>query len=187
MFAPFDQVPKSAQRLRHYSRGEMIFAQGDLTRGLYYVVEGVVTLKRYTQQGQGVVIHRARAHGVFAEASLFSDRYHCHAIAEENSRVLEFDRATLINMFASNSHFAMAMAGQFAHQLQQQRRRMELLSIKRADERIYNAMIAGDWEGNVMALAAQVGLSHEATYRGLAALVKKGLIVKVGRGAYRVA
>ena len=41
-------------------------------------------------------------------------------------------------------------------------------------------------KSNVTTFAAEIGLTHEATYRALSALVRTGLVKKAGRGRYEV-
>ena len=182
--SPFDLIPEAAYRHRYLEHEETVFRQDDKTRGLFFIIQGKVELRRFTQAGQSVIIHRAMERETFAEASLFSEHYHCDAIAITKIHIVELDRTVILNKFHSEPDFAMAIAQRFARQNQSYRRKIELLAIKSAEERILTAILEGFLAENIKAFASDIGLSHEVVYRGLANLTKKGKLVKSGRGKY---
>lgn len=151
---------------------------------LLFLIEGSVELRRFTRAGQTVIIHRAHGGETFAEASLFSQSFHCDALVTSKSHLVELDRHVILEKFYDEPEFALAIARRFAVQNQHYRRKLELLAIKNAEDRIFTAII--DWllTGTIKAFASDIGLTHEAVYRGLANLVKRGLLVKSGRGKY---
>lgn len=181
---PFTALPKTAQTKLLLEAGEAVFHQNDLSRGLFYVVKGEIRLRRVTDQGHDIIVNRARAGETFAEASLFSDNYHCDAVAAVRSQVVEFDRQTILQQLRADPDFAFALAGQFAGQIQSSRRKLELHNIRSARERIFTGVSEGLLKGSIMNFAAEIGLSHEAVYRGLAELVADGKLRKTGRGSY---
>ncbi len=184
--SPFHLVPSTAQRNCRLEAGEVAFRQDDKTRGLFYVLVGKIELRRFTEAGQSVIIHRAKGGETFAEASLFSENYHCDAIATTKCHLIELDRAMIMQMFYSDPDFALAIAKRFAGQNQNYRRKLEILAIKSAEKRVLAAIVEGLLNENIKDFAAEIGLTHEAVYRGLARLVVKGLLVKTGRGRYEV-
>lgn len=184
---PFANLPESAQAHHRLEAGEAVFHQSDLSRGLFFVVKGEIKLQRLNEQGHSIIVNRARSGETFAEASLFSERYHCDAVATIPSEVIEFDRGTILQQLRADPDFAFGLAGQFAGQLQGSRRRLELLNIRSAKERIFAGVSEGLLKGSILNFAAEIGLSHEAVYRGLAALVAEGALKKAGRGRYLVA
>jgi len=181
---PYDLVDAKAHRHHQFSAGQTVFRQEEKTRGLFVVLEGEVELQRFTREGDRVTIHRARKAETFAEASLFSTHYHCDAIAIVNSRLVELDRATVLQQFHDDPGFAAAVAGKFARQLQNYRRKIELFSIRGAEERILMAMREGIMGDDIKSFAFEIGLTHEVVYRGLAKLVAKGKLKKTGRGKF---
>lgn len=181
---PFDMLPENAQRDRRFSADKTLFHQGDPTSGLFYLRTGQVHLERMTEHGDRVLIHRVKSNETFAEASLFSDVYHCNAVIVENSNLVEFKRRDVLAHFQNNARFAVALADRFAKQVQGYRRRLELVAIRRADERVFAALADGVLDGEIKTFAAEIGLTHEATYRALAKLAKGNRIFKSGRGKY---
>ncbi len=97
------------------------------------------------------------------------------------------DKARILQTMQQNALFALALSARFAGQIQACRRRLELLAIRSADKRDYAGMAEGLLTGSVKSLAAEIGLTHEATYRALAKLTARGALVKTGRGTYQLA
>ncbi len=183
---PLDKIAVD-QRWRIICAPEQsLFRQGDKTVGIYFIVSGRLDLIRHTVSGDKVVIHRASAGQTFAEASLFSDTYHCDAQVREISEVVRFNRTAVLSAFHLNPEFTLSLTKRFAFQLQQYRRRMELLAIKKANDRVYAAMADGMLTGTIVDFAAEIGLTHEAVYRALASLSKSGKIQNIARGHYIV-
>ena len=117
---------------------------------------------------------------------MFSDDYHCDAVAKIPSKITLLPKRAVLNLFAEDGEFAAAVARRFAQQVQSYRRRIELLAIRSAEERTYTAVADGMLRTSAMDLAAQIGLTHEATYRALASLVEKDRLIKTGRGKYQI-
>ncbi len=183
---PFDELPASAQRPRELNRQEILFHQNDTTRGLYLMLEGKIELQRYTENGDMVVIHRAKSGETFAEASLFSNAYHCDAVAILNTTLIEFDRQQVLRQFQTNPEFALALTRRFAGQIQHYRRKLEILAIKKAEERVFAAIVEGMMQSDIKTLSGEIGLTHEVVYRALARLTKLGRLEKIGRGQYEI-
>ncbi len=182
---PLDQLTKSDRKHRSLASGDILFDQDSASTGLFYLVSGTIDLKRLTKDGHSIVIHRARSGDTFAEASVFSDNYHCTAMAVIESQIIECARSAISELLDTNVDFARSMAYRFAMQIQESRRRVELLSIRSADERILAALHDGLLVDNISSFAEVVGLAPETVYRTLGKLNKKGLIVKTARGIYR--
>ena len=56
---PLNHLEHSALRSRSVERADTLFRQGDKTRGLFYLVEGAIHLRRVTKAGQEVLMLRA--------------------------------------------------------------------------------------------------------------------------------
>ena len=77
---PFNRVEPSHIKEKTVKSGEALFLQGSRTGGLFYLHTGAVELTRNTSSGHTVVIHRVYGGAIFAEASLFSDKYEASKI-----------------------------------------------------------------------------------------------------------
>lgn len=119
-----------------------------------------------------LVLQRARPGEVLAEASLFSDIYHCDAVAANATTCLAVPRSELRRRLAADPELADMWITHLAHAVQTARLRAEILTLRTVAERI-DAWLAmrqgrmpakGDWKE----LAAEIGVSPEALYRELA-------------------
>ena len=185
---PYDVLPAPArQRSRTLFAGEALFRQGDRVRGPWFVHVGELALERHEPGGRRLLLHRARAGSVIAEASLFADRYHCDAVARRDAEVTLLAREPLLERFGTDSAFARALTESFAREIQRLRRQVELVGIPGAEARVLEAVRDGLLDGtDVRGLADLIGLSAEATSRALGALARRGVLVQEGRGRYRL-
>jgi len=181
---PFYDLPPSAQTRTRAARGQKLFHQSDRSRGPLFVQEGCVEMIRHSASGHKIVLHRAIAGDTLAEASLFSPRYHCDCVASADSIVIRLDKTQILARLARDPGFAQALLRRLAAQVQGYRRHIELLAIRSARDRVHVALAEIGQQGSVIAFAATLGLTHEATYRALSQLVRMGLAQRIGRGRY---
>ncbi len=165
-------------------KGDVLFRQDQTTSGLYRVVSGCVTLQRTGLGGDTLTLHRAVSGGLFAEASVFSETYHCDATCTAAGSVTKIAKADVVATMQSNPAFSEGFTRLLAVQVQQYRAHIELLAIPSAKDRILAAVQAGYFDATVIELATRINLSHEACYRALRGLCDEGLMVRVGRGKY---
>ncbi len=184
--APLNRLAKKDQSIVVLEKGERLFLQGGETKGLFYLTRGAINLKRSTETGHSVLIHHARPNDTFAEASLFLDHYHCTATAAQQSHLILCSRAAIVSLFDTDIDFARSMASRFAGQIQRTRRRVELLSIRSATERILEALNDGLLLDDIQTFADAIGFAPETVYQNLAQLSEEGKIIKTARGQYRV-
>ena len=175
-----------ALRVRELAANEPLFHQGEPAAALYLVEAGRLRLVRRTVDDRLVNLHTAGAGEMFAEAALFSDRYHCDAIAAVPSRVRVIPKATLRAALHADIDFFEAFTARLARQLQAVRVRLELRNVRSARQRMlqYLALSAGPdgrtvtLDGPLQDMAADLGLTREAFYRTLAALEAQGALVR---------
>lgn len=142
-------------------------------------------MQRVTSDGGRIVLHVAQVGETFAEASLFSDRYHCDAIAELDCRVGIYPKKELARRFRDDPAGLWEFAAALARQIQQIRGRYELKQIRSAPERVLQFLrlrcdASGVYrlERSLKDMAVELGLSHEALYRALSALAAKGNVIR---------
>ena len=182
---PFCMLPAKEVRIRLSKRDEVLFREGEPTSGMFVSLGAEVRMERVGPSGEPITIHAAKPGQSFAEASVFTDRYHCHATVVMSGEIAKIPNSVLLSGFA-NPDFSTAYNRVMARQVQSYRQVLEITSIKSADERVYAAIVAGLLEGSVIMLSRRIALSHEATYRALRTLVRAGRIENPGRGQYRL-
>ncbi len=156
---------------RRFEPGNLLFAQGDRVHVLYLVQSGGVNLVRHLADGFGLTLHRAGAGAILAEASLFSETYHCDAVAARRTDVLCLQKPNVRAAMAADGELMLAWAAFLAHEVQATRFRAQILALKTVAGRL-DAWLAdrggkmpqrGGWKQ----VAAQIGVSPEALYREL--------------------
>ena len=187
-----DQAPKSLRaRLRHrdLAAGTILFRQGDPAVSVYVIERGRIALVRHTSEGRRVTLFTASSGESFAEAALFSEVYHCDAVAEVPSRVAIVPKADLRTLLKSRGEAAEQLMARLAKQVQALRTRLELRSVRSARERVWQALILAAKPGSrtielakpLNAMASEIGLTQEALYRAVAALEAAGRIRRRGK------
>ncbi len=183
----FDQSLGEPEEVRRLEKGDFLFRRGDSAKAVFLVKEGRVRLERILESGSPVTLFTARAGDGLAEAALFSEAYHCDAIAEVASRVAAFSKQRVLQALAENPLLGQRLMARMAHQVRDLRALLELRNIRSAQERILQYLRLVGWlhggteDRPAKALAAEVGLTPEAFYRALSALEKKGQIRRRGR------
>ena len=174
---------------RRLKSGEALFRLGDKTVGFCEVVTGRVRLARVDRSGREIVLHVAGPGETFSEASLFAGHYHCDAIASTDAVVRIYPKTAVLAAFDKDRAAAQAFTATLARQVMNLRTRIERRNIRSARERVRHFLsVNADADGRTVSLAgtlkdlaAELGLSHEALYRTLAALERAGEI-KRGKG-----
>ncbi len=174
---------------RSFDIGAVVFRTGAPARHVYFVSAGRVRLGRFGLQGEEVAIHAALPGEFFAEASLYSERYHCTAVVDQPASVASIPSVDLKALLRGDAEFAMQWLAIVSRQLRQARARVERLCLKGAPQRIRNLLLTQGsgpthtytLRGTLKDLAIELGLTHESLYRTLAALQREGVIAREGR------
>ena len=170
--SPFDRLNQLSPTEREFNAGALLFRRGDEVSVLYLVLDGEAHLVRHRADGGRLVLQRAVPKTVLAEASVFSERYHCDCVAVVHTRTRAVARAAVRALLAEDSVFAESWAHHLAHELQATRLRAEILTLRTVRDRV-DAWIA--WNGDGLpqrgtwsTIASEIGTSPEALYRELA-------------------
>ena len=176
---------------RKLKAGEALFRLGDKATGFYEVVSGRVRLVRVDRVGRETVLHVAGPAETLAEASLFSGHYHCDAVANTDATVRVYPKRQVVSAFEKDPKALKTFTAMLAHQVMSLRARLQQRNIRSARERVrqFLALNIGpdgrsvELHGTLKDLAAEIGLTHEALYRALAALERAG---EIKRGGNRI-
>lgn len=182
----FSRLAPSACHRIDMQQGDVLFRQGEPTAGLFCIVAGRITLQRHNENGGILTLHHAATGGSFAEASVFSETYHCDAICTAAGIVERLDKVAVLKLMEADPDFSMSFTKHLAQQVQHYRAHIEMLSVRSAKDRIMVAVQAGYFEASTMELASQINLSHEACYRALTVLCNEGRMRRTGRGRYEL-
>jgi CRP-like cAMP-binding protein len=172
------------------NQGEFLFQMGDRSTHLYTVLNGCVRLVRYSRQGDAIVMHTARSGDSLAEASLFSDTYHCDAEAVLPSTVACYDKKSILAILHDSPEKSLAAIAHFSRQVRGLRALLEVRSIRSARDRVLHYLLLHadpnamevSVTGSVKAMAHDLAMAHETLYRTLTALEKEGKISRLAGG-----
>jgi CRP-like cAMP-binding protein len=155
-----------------FEAGQYVFHLGDAARIMHFVHGGMVHLIRNQTDGFVLVLQKAGAGSILAEASLYSDRYHCDAVASVTTHSVAFTKFDLQAHLRDRPAFAEAWARHLAHELQKTRMQAEILCLKTVTRRLDAWIAYGDRglprKGEWKTLASELGVSPEALYREMA-------------------
>jgi CRP/FNR family transcriptional regulator len=166
-------------------KGDILFFQNDEVLNMYFIKTGRLKLQRETVEGFTVIQHVAFSGEIIAEASLFSESYHCSAIADMSTEVSYLRKIDLLNDLEKNSIATKQLLVLYANQIMNLRAINEIKNIRSAKERtlayLKNEMNEnGEVEFSISLkdVAYRIGLSHEAFYRTLSRLEKTKKITR---------
>ena len=174
--------------MRKLARDEPLFRQGDPATAVFLISRGRLRMIRHLASGDRITIHTGRSGELFAEGSLFSDVYQCDAFAAEPTRVRACGKAEMLAAIGDSSSTMLALLEQVTRSLHHARAMRELRNIRSANDRVlHHLYLSASKDGAVvydrplLEVAEDIGLTHEAYYRALAALARAGAIKRMGR------
>lgn len=151
--------------------GETLFAAGEDVTDVFMVRSGRVHLQRHTTHGAQMVLQNATSGAVVAEASAYSSRYHCDAVAAEESVVASLPKERFLSALADHPELAASWSALLARSVQAARLRAEIRNLPRVSDRLAAWLSEGNTlpeRGRWQDVAAELGVTREALYRELA-------------------
>jgi CRP-like cAMP-binding protein len=169
---------------RSLARNEVLFKQGDKVKAIYFIEAGRLRLERRTFDGRLLILGTTPANQFFVEAALFSEIYHCDAVASEPSRVCVYPKTAMLKALNTDPTSAVEFLKLVSRQIIDLRQQLELMNVRSAAERLllyldFNAGPDGRTvrlPGALQDIASELGLTREALYRTLAKLEQDGAI-----------
>jgi len=121
---------------RSLGRNEVLFRQGDKVTAIYFIEAGRLRLDRRTIDGRSLVLGTTPAGEFFVEAALFSEIFHCDAVATEPSRVCVYPKTAVLNALRTDPSSALSFLKLLSHQVIGLRQRLEMMKVRSAKERV---------------------------------------------------
>lgn len=168
-----------------YAKGERLFGAGQKPRHMFFINSGEVLLERMGRHGESIVLQRTR-HGIVSEASLQSARYHCHAKVVAPSEITGVPIREIEAALKSDPAFSGRWIGMLNREVRRLRLQCERLSLHKVQDRLLHFLETEGPQGRypldsgLKTLAGELGVTHEALYRCVADLEKKGLLQRKG-------
>ena len=164
-----DALSELPSRMVSVGIGETVFRSGDPVRFLYLVESGGIHLTRFDADGGAAVMQRATGGMLLAESSIFSQAYHCDAVAVADTVLMRIERETLRDAARAQPPLMEAIAQHLAREVLRTRIRVEVLAKRTVRERLdaWLTLGGGQWpeRGTMVSVAQDIGVSPEAFYR----------------------
>lgn len=173
----------SACQAVEFSKGELLFSEGKKPLWMFYVTCGEIALIRHGVEGETAYLQRQQK-GFVGEASLVSDRYHCHAIALVHSDITRVPVHEFKVWLSRDAEFSMRWIKMLSAEVRRLRLQNERLSLTTVRGRLLHLLDTESTlgiyplKGSIKLLAQQLAVSYEALYRCLATLEKEGLLIR---------
>jgi CRP/FNR family transcriptional regulator len=127
---------------REFSRGEMIFWEGDSGDGFYVVLGGRVKIFKVSPEGREKILHIFGPGEPFGEVPVFSGTsFPANAEALAKSRLLFFPRVDFVDLITRNPAIALNLLAVLSMRLRQFTVQIENLSLKEVPERLAGYLI----------------------------------------------
>jgi len=163
--------------------GSTIFLTGQRPQAMFFVADGHAVLTRTDVDGTPLVLQKATS-GFLAEASLSSPTYHCDAFCRTACRLIAIPIRALRAAIERDARVRWAWIAMLAAEVRRQRSNVERMALKSVRGRLLHFLaIEGErgkihLRGTKRELAADMGISHEALYRTIAALKREGALAE---------
>lgn len=175
-------------------KGEVIFNEGDMVTGVYFVYEGKIKIHKKWGSDKELILRIANQGTIFGHRGLSSKNniYPMSATAIENGSVCFIDIDFFYTSLKVNVDFTFKLMMFYADELQESERKMRNLAHMSVKGRVAQALIQlqekfGESEGvlNITLsrqdLASYVGATYETVFRTINELVQEKTISLAGK------
>lgn len=165
-----------------FSRGDYLFHLGEPPKRMFYIVSGEAILSRTSSHGEATTLQRCKG-GFLSEASLFTDSYHCDAIATHAGTAI----CLPIHAFRDSlkkEDFSIKWVKLLSREIMRLRTQSERLGLKDIKSKLIH-LIETEGKSGILtlqsdykSLASELGITHEALYRTISRMEDEGLIYR---------
>lgn len=165
-----------------FEKGQYLFHQGHKPEWMFFVVSGEAILNRTNTRGETVILQRCK-NGFVSEASLFTDIYHCDAIASQTAQAIRLPISSFRKALEEPG-FALRWTQLLSKEIMRLRTASERLTLKDIPSKLIHLIKTEGKEGvfniqtDLKSLASEIGVTHEALYRTIAAMERNGALKK---------
>jgi CRP/FNR family transcriptional regulator len=121
---------------KEYRKGQLIFSEGEPSRGFFLVVSGAVKIFRTSPDGRERVFHVVETGAAFAEAAMFMESYPAMAEALVSpTTVIQVDKNGFKQLLAREPRLSFKIIGTLVNWLRQMRDALTDLTLKEVPAR----------------------------------------------------
>jgi len=182
----FDETVKGLGRTKKYHKGEVLFSAQEKADGFFYVESGEIRVYKMDENGREVEVVRLEPGDFLGEAIVFvSSEFPFFAQAVKDSRVLFFDKTTILREMEREPSVAKFFVNLLASKCVVLSRRIESLGLHTVRQRLIQYLLSscsGDQQCVIelrvkkSELAKLLGTISETLSRNLKLMQEEGLI-----------
>jgi CRP/FNR family transcriptional regulator len=132
----------SKLRVNEFSKGEILFREGEPGEALHVLLEGLIKLSKLSYEGKEQILHYVHPGGIFAEVVLFDGGpYPATAEAVENCRVGILNNRDMAGLVLSNSRLALDLLKILSRRLRAAQLTIRDLALHDADRRLARLLV----------------------------------------------
>ena len=173
---------------RHYTKGELIFSEGDHGDGFYVVAGGMIKIFKMSIEGKEHIMRIVGPGESFGQVSVYAGRtFPAGAQAIAKSHLLFLPRSTFVGLITQNPSLALSMLASLSMRLREFTVHVERLALKEVPGRLAAYLIhLVDEQANEpelvslniskVQLASLLGTTPETLSRILSQMADSGLI-----------
>ena len=183
-------------KIRKFTKGFVIFEEGDTRAALHIVLNGRVKISLYDEEGKEYVLDVISTGGFFGELSMFDELTgFANIIATEETECVVIQRQDFVNLLMDNPAFTVSVLKTLVNKLRAANERIKGLAFLSVENRILKYLSEiGEKSGvkikdrmiiergpTQVEIANSCGCSRETVSRMIKSLVKKGKISVIKR------
>lgn len=183
-------------KIKKFTKGFVIFEEGDTRAALHIVLNGRVKISLYDEEGKEYVLDVISTGGFFGELSMFDELTgFANIIATEETECVVIQRQDFVNLLMDNPAFTVSVLKTLVNKLRAANERIKGLAFLSVENRILKYLSEiGEKSGvkikdrmiiergpTQVEIANSCGCSRETVSRMIKSLVKKGKISVIKR------
>lgn len=176
--------------LLSFKKGEVLFREGDIPKGVYCISSGVIKLNHHDADGKEILLRVHKRGEVIGYRALFAEEaYHATAVAHENTEVCFIPVDVLKGIMSTEPSLSLSFLKQMSKELHGAEDRMSAVISKPVSSRVAEALLyfkgeLPDSKWTRRDIAEWTGTTPETVMRTLAQFESEGLIRQEGRRVY---
>lgn len=173
---------------KDFRKGQVIFSEGDPSRGFYVVASGAVKIGRIARNGRERVLHIVEAGDTFAEAAMFMERYPATAEALRATTTVFVEKNGFKQLLARDPKLSFKIIGTLVRWLTVLRDALTDLTLKEVPARFASYVLSLpvvpghpiEMSVSKTAVAQVIGTTKETLSRLLARLARRRILIYRG-------
>ncbi len=162
-----------------FHKGEILFAEGTLCKGVGILGKGKLHIRGLTESGKEILFHELNVGELFGHNLIFSDSpYYKGSVEASSDGYLTFiEKEELVNLFQRNEEFLLAYLKVQSEQGQRLNERIRILSMDGAREKLECLLWTHQGEmsySSIASLAEELGLKRETLSRTIHQMKREG-------------